>query len=395
MNGSTSHPQRPMSPPSYPPPPASLHTGLQRQSRSSGESLLFCCFVWCEDAWTFFRLFFDDVWGSPCHLLQLQVQLQRDSIHDLLQKRQINISLVSFLSTSPTLNLKVLEMFKMCCFMKQHSRSFFGIWLYIWWVKGSLEDVIQQSTFSVIFATFEYIQSHKVGTSKFGGYIHDQRKPNLCLLFLFLLLEGSESVTRESVVSGHTSVSTTVPIARFSEEEKKVSVIKAPHYEGIGPVDESGIPIAIRTVRSCIQTVSVGHRGGTGWEWLLTDFCCLDMWSGSQEWDYFQLSAAFDPFIKSPFSPTLTISVSLLLFLCVLVIKISFSAAMSSLLTCQRVCASVLSPLRLSLHSHFTQSSAPWGEAFKARRTEVQKGMIRRNRKRGREKTYTGKKSWE
>uniref|UniRef100_UPI0037E87BBB sorbin and SH3 domain-containing protein 2 n=1 Tax=Semicossyphus pulcher TaxID=241346 RepID=UPI0037E87BBB len=59
--------------------------------------------------------------------------------------------------------------------------------------------------------------------------------------------EGCESVTRESVVSGHTSVSSTVPIARFSEEEKKVSVIKAPHYEGIGPVDESGIPIAIRT----------------------------------------------------------------------------------------------------------------------------------------------------
>ncbi|KAM7394479.1 hypothetical protein PAMP_021282 [Pampus punctatissimus] len=59
--------------------------------------------------------------------------------------------------------------------------------------------------------------------------------------------EGSESLTRESVVSGHTSVSSTVPIARFSEEEKKVSVIKAPHYEGIGPVDESGIPIAIRT----------------------------------------------------------------------------------------------------------------------------------------------------
>uniref|UniRef100_H3CNU1 Osteoclast-stimulating factor 1 n=1 Tax=Tetraodon nigroviridis TaxID=99883 RepID=H3CNU1_TETNG len=59
--------------------------------------------------------------------------------------------------------------------------------------------------------------------------------------------EGSESITRESVVSGLTSVSSTVPIARFSEEEKRVSVIKAPHYEGIGPVDESGIPIAIRT----------------------------------------------------------------------------------------------------------------------------------------------------
>uniref|UniRef100_A0A3P9KXE5 Sorbin and SH3 domain containing 2a n=1 Tax=Oryzias latipes TaxID=8090 RepID=A0A3P9KXE5_ORYLA len=59
--------------------------------------------------------------------------------------------------------------------------------------------------------------------------------------------EGSELITRESVVSGHTSISSTVPIARFSEEEKKVSVIKAPHYEGIGPVDDSGIPIAIRT----------------------------------------------------------------------------------------------------------------------------------------------------
>lgn len=67
----------------------------------------------------------------------------------------------------------------------------------------------------------------------------------------FFYLEGSESITRETVVSGHTSISSTVPIATFSEEEKKVSVIKAPHYEGIGPIDESGIPIAIRTVSSC------------------------------------------------------------------------------------------------------------------------------------------------
>uniref|UniRef100_A0A4W3JSH6 Sorbin and SH3 domain containing 2 n=1 Tax=Callorhinchus milii TaxID=7868 RepID=A0A4W3JSH6_CALMI len=37
------------------------------------------------------------------------------------------------------------------------------------------------------------------------------------------------------------------PLYRTSEEEKKVTVIKAPHYAGIGPVDESGIPIAIRT----------------------------------------------------------------------------------------------------------------------------------------------------
>ncbi|XP_028831583.1 sorbin and SH3 domain-containing protein 2 [Denticeps clupeoides] len=57
----------------------------------------------------------------------------------------------------------------------------------------------------------------------------------------------SESVSRGTVVQGQTTVNSTVPIARFSEEEKKVSVIKAPHYEGIGPVDESGIPIAIRT----------------------------------------------------------------------------------------------------------------------------------------------------
>ncbi|XP_061684886.1 sorbin and SH3 domain-containing protein 2 [Syngnathoides biaculeatus] len=55
--------------------------------------------------------------------------------------------------------------------------------------------------------------------------------------------EVSEGFTRESVASGNA----TLPIARFSEEETKVSIIKAPHYEGIGPVDESGIPIAIRT----------------------------------------------------------------------------------------------------------------------------------------------------
>ncbi|KAJ8271755.1 hypothetical protein COCON_G00106140 [Conger conger] len=58
--------------------------------------------------------------------------------------------------------------------------------------------------------------------------------------------ESSDSV-RETRSTGHTTVTSTVPIARFSEEEKRVSVIKAPHYEGIGPVDESGIPIAIRT----------------------------------------------------------------------------------------------------------------------------------------------------
>ncbi|XP_066574327.1 sorbin and SH3 domain-containing protein 2 isoform X8 [Amia ocellicauda] len=59
-------------------------------------------------------------------------------------------------------------------------------------------------------------------------------------------VESSESVTQESHSHGYTTV-TTIPIARTSEEEKRVSIIKAPHYSGIGPVDESGIPIAIRT----------------------------------------------------------------------------------------------------------------------------------------------------
>ncbi|PNI43401.1 SORBS2 isoform 24 [Pan troglodytes] len=41
--------------------------------------------------------------------------------------------------------------------------------------------------------------------------------------------------------------SSSIPLYRSSEEEKRVTVIKAPHYPGIGPVDESGIPTAIRT----------------------------------------------------------------------------------------------------------------------------------------------------
>uniref|UniRef100_A0A672IDX0 Sorbin and SH3 domain containing 2a n=1 Tax=Salarias fasciatus TaxID=181472 RepID=A0A672IDX0_SALFA len=76
---------------------------------------------------------------------------------------------------------------------------------------------------------------------------------------------------QKSVVSGQTSVSSTVPIARFSEEEKKVSVIKAPHYEGIGPVDESGIPIAIRTTvdrpkdwyKTMFKQIHKVHKAGT------------------------------------------------------------------------------------------------------------------------------------
>ncbi|KAG9335989.1 hypothetical protein JZ751_003388 [Albula glossodonta] len=71
--------------------------------------------------------------------------------------------------------------------------------------------------------------------------------PSVVLMQQSRSSESSESVTRETRTTGHTTVTSTVPIARFSEEEKRVSIIKAPHYEGIGPVDESGIPIAIRT----------------------------------------------------------------------------------------------------------------------------------------------------
>ncbi|XP_015999431.2 sorbin and SH3 domain-containing protein 2 isoform X14 [Rousettus aegyptiacus] len=43
------------------------------------------------------------------------------------------------------------------------------------------------------------------------------------------------------------TVGSSIPLYRSSEEEKRVTIIKAPHYPGIGPVDESGIPTAIRT----------------------------------------------------------------------------------------------------------------------------------------------------
>ncbi|XP_070613648.1 sorbin and SH3 domain-containing protein 2 isoform X17 [Erythrolamprus reginae] len=71
------------------------------------------------------------------------------------------------------------------------------------------------------------------------------------------LLQQSRTMESTEMYSQHahtvgggdssSSTTTTIPICRTSEEEKKVTVIKAPHYAGIGPVDESGIPTAIRT----------------------------------------------------------------------------------------------------------------------------------------------------
>ncbi|XP_047671931.1 sorbin and SH3 domain-containing protein 2 isoform X3 [Tachysurus fulvidraco] len=100
-----------------------------------------------------------------------------------------------------------------------------------------------------------------VGQMAVNGSVHSQRpfsppaqrppppvfSPGLEQIHQTRHSEGSESVQRESVSVGEMSFRSMTPVARFSEEEKKVSVIKAPHYEGIGPVDESGLPLAIRT----------------------------------------------------------------------------------------------------------------------------------------------------
>uniref|UniRef100_A0A8D0HK28 Sorbin and SH3 domain containing 2 n=1 Tax=Sphenodon punctatus TaxID=8508 RepID=A0A8D0HK28_SPHPU len=62
------------------------------------------------------------------------------------------------------------------------------------------------------------------------------------------MMESTETYSQHAQSVGSSSTTTsTIPICRSSEEEKKVTVIKAPHYAGIGPVDESGIPTAIRT----------------------------------------------------------------------------------------------------------------------------------------------------
>ncbi|XP_042323621.1 sorbin and SH3 domain-containing protein 2 isoform X6 [Sceloporus undulatus] len=60
-------------------------------------------------------------------------------------------------------------------------------------------------------------------------------------------MESTETYSQHAHSVGGSSSTSTIPICRTSEEEKKVTVIKAPHYAGIGPIDESGIPTAIRT----------------------------------------------------------------------------------------------------------------------------------------------------
>nr|XP_023406964.1 sorbin and SH3 domain-containing protein 2 isoform X6 [Loxodonta africana] len=66
------------------------------------------------------------------------------------------------------------------------------------------------------------------------------------------------------------TTSSSIPLYRSSEEEKRVTVIKAPHYPGIGPVDESGIPTAIRTTvdrpkdwyKTMFKQIHMVHKAG-------------------------------------------------------------------------------------------------------------------------------------
>uniref|UniRef100_S4RFS4 SoHo domain-containing protein n=1 Tax=Petromyzon marinus TaxID=7757 RepID=S4RFS4_PETMA len=60
------------------------------------------------------------------------------------------------------------------------------------------------------------------------------------------------------------------PAAGTSSEEKKVTVLKAPHYPGIGPVDETGVPIAVRTTvdkpkdwyKTMFKQIHTVHKAG-------------------------------------------------------------------------------------------------------------------------------------
>lgn len=54
----------------------------------------------------------------------------------------------------------------------------------------------------------------------------------------------------ESTTPVYVNVGSLTPVApaHSPEDERRGTAGKLPHYSGIGPVDESGIPIAIRTV---------------------------------------------------------------------------------------------------------------------------------------------------
>uniref|UniRef100_A0A8C6G675 SoHo domain-containing protein n=1 Tax=Mus spicilegus TaxID=10103 RepID=A0A8C6G675_MUSSI len=73
-----------------------------------------------------------------------------------------------------------------------------------------------------------------------------------------IIMQHGRSLDSAETYSQHAqsldgTMGSSIPLYRSSEEEKRVTVIKAPHYPGIGPVDESGIPTAIRTVSHACQ----------------------------------------------------------------------------------------------------------------------------------------------
>ncbi|XP_036424548.1 sorbin and SH3 domain-containing protein 2 isoform X3 [Colossoma macropomum] len=59
-------------------------------------------------------------------------------------------------------------------------------------------------------------------------------------------MQQSRSTAAESSTPIYVNVGSVAPV-RAPEDERRGTVGRAPHYSGIGPVDESGIPIAIRT----------------------------------------------------------------------------------------------------------------------------------------------------
>ncbi|XP_051475940.1 sorbin and SH3 domain-containing protein 2 isoform X2 [Apus apus] len=85
------------------------------------------------------------------------------------------------------------------------------------------------------------------------------------------MMESTETYSQHVQTVGSTTTTSTIPICRSSEEEKKITVIKAPHYAGIGPVDESGIPTAIRTTvdrpkdwyKTMFKQIHMVHKPGS------------------------------------------------------------------------------------------------------------------------------------
>ncbi|XP_010017697.1 PREDICTED: sorbin and SH3 domain-containing protein 2 isoform X3 [Nestor notabilis] len=85
------------------------------------------------------------------------------------------------------------------------------------------------------------------------------------------MMESTETYSQHVETLGSTTTTSTIPICRSSEEEKKITVIKAPHYAGIGPVDESGIPTAIRTTvdrpkdwyKTMFKQIHMVHKPGS------------------------------------------------------------------------------------------------------------------------------------